>query len=140
MQKIENTDQLDRGSSSHSFAMKDVHHEASWLALSNEVRQQGAHAPTCTVTECGEFIERRFSSFGSTLHVHVRDECGRLSVEMSLMENVKQKRCYLAFDYDTELTSLAETDKYKTYVLPDGNVTTVGADMRGSVVPTKSHW
>ena len=48
---------------------------------------------------------------------------------MSLMENIKQKRCYLAFDYDTELTSIAETDKYKTNVLPDGNIITAGADI-----------
>ena len=48
---------------------------------------------------------------------------------MSLMENIKQKRCYLAFDYDTELTSTAKTDKYKTNVLTDGNIITAGADI-----------
>ena len=79
VQKIENTVQPVRGSGSHSFAMKDVNHEASWLALSNEVQELDAHAPNCTVTECGEFIERRPSSFGSTLHVDVSDERWRLS-------------------------------------------------------------
>ena len=43
-------------------------------------------------------------------------------------ENVKQKRCYHAFDYNTELTSTAETDNYKTYELPDENTITVGAE------------
>ena len=33
---------------------------------------------------------------------------------MSLTENVKQKRCYLAFDYDTELTSTAESERIPT--------------------------
>ena len=80
MQKFENT-----------VHMNDVNHEASWLALSNAVRQLDAHAPSCTVTEYGELIERRPLSFGSTLHVYVTDESGRLFVEISLMEGVEHK-------------------------------------------------
>ena len=56
-------------------------------------------------------------------------ESGGCMSKMSLMENIKQKRCYFAFDYDTELTSIAETDKYKTNVLTDGNIITAGADI-----------
>ena len=59
---------------------------------------------------------------------------GRLSVEMSLMrmsaeivQDVREKRCY-SFCYDTELTSNAETDKDKTYLLPDRIIITVSAE------------
>ena len=31
----------------HSFAVKDVDHDAQWLALFHEVQQPGAHAPNC---------------------------------------------------------------------------------------------
>ena len=62
----------------------------------------------------------------STHHVYIRDESRRLFVEMSLMESVQQKRGYLAFDYDTELTSTAKTGNHKTDVLPDENIITVG--------------
>ena len=51
----------------------------------------------------------------------------RLFVEMSLMENVNRKRCYIALDHDTQLTSAAVADEEKTYELPDGNIITVGA-------------
>ena len=36
---------------------------------------------------------------------------------MSLMENVKKKRCYSALD-DDKPTSVADTEKNKTYELP----------------------
>merc|ERR1711916_370343 len=43
--------------------------------------------------------------------------------------DVKEKLCYIALDYDTELKSTAESsDKEKTYELPDGNIITVGAE------------
>ena len=45
---------------------------------------------------------------------------------MSLMENVKKKRCDIALDYDTKPTSTADVDKDKTYELLDGNIITVG--------------
>ena len=41
----------------------------------------------------------------------------------------KTKLCYVAFVYDTELKSTAESsDKNQTYMLSDGNVGTVGAE------------
>ena len=46
---------------------------------------------------------------------------------MSLNENVTQERCYLAFDFDTELTTSTGTDKNKTYLPPD--VITVDVDI-----------
>ena len=38
----------------------------------------------------------------------------------------------LLLNYDTELTSTAETGNFKTYVLPDENIVTVGV-FRGVV-------
>ena len=39
--------------------------------------------------------------------------------------DVKEKLCYIALDYDTVLTSTAESsDNDTTYVLPDGNIIT----------------
>ena len=42
-------------------------------------------------------------------------------------EIAREKLCYSGVDYDTELTSTAEIDQEKTYVLPDENIITVGA-------------
>ena len=54
---------------------------------------------------------------------------------------LRAKRCYFAFDFYTKLTSTAESsDNNKTYVLPDENIITVGAErfpFRGSIVPDK---
>ena len=37
------------------------------------------------------------------------------------------RTCYVTLDFDTVLTSTAESsDNDKTYVLPDGNIITVG--------------
>ena len=42
---------------------------------------------------------------------------------------VKEKLCYIAFDYDTELKSIAgSSDKEQTHMLSDGNIITVGAE------------
>ena len=42
--------------------------------------------------------------------------------------DVKEKLCYMSFDYDTELKSTAESsDKNQTYELPDRNLISVGA-------------
>merc|ERR1712136_303502 len=51
------------------------------------------------------------------------------TAEREIMGDVKEKLCYIALDYDTELKSTAESsDKEKTYELPDGNIITVGAE------------
>ena len=34
----------------------------------------GVHAPNCSVTDCGNYIERKLSSMGNTLLVYVEDE------------------------------------------------------------------
>ena len=43
----------------------------------------------------------------------------RKSAEREIVQDVKGKRFYLDSDYDTKLASTAETDKDKTYLLPD---------------------
>ena len=48
--------------------------------------------------------------------------------EREICRGVKEKLCYIAFDYDTELKSIAESsDKKQTHMLSDGNIITVGA-------------
>ena len=43
------------------------------------------------------------------------------TAEREIVRDVKEKLCYIALDYDTELTSTAESsDNDTTYVLPDG--------------------
>ena len=49
------------------------------------------------------------------------------TAEMELVRDVSEKLCHIAFDYDTELTSTAEADKFKTCELPDGIIIPVGA-------------
>ena len=55
----------------------------------------------------------------------------------------REKLCYIALDYDTVLTSTTESsDNDTTYVLPDGNNITVGAERFRcpDVVSAKFHW
>ena len=58
------------------------------------------------------------------------------------MENATQKRCYLAFDHNTELTSTAETSNFETCELPDGNTTpsALKNPSHGRNAPAKFTW
>ena len=58
----------------------------------------------------------------------LRQGCEWAVVYRDVVDGVKEKRCYPAFDNDTELISTAETDNCKIYVLPDENTITVGAE------------
>ena len=58
-----------------------------------------------------------------------RGYCFTTTAQRETVRDVKEKLCYIALDYDTELKSIAESsDKEKTYELPDGNIITVGAE------------
>ena len=49
--------------------------------------------------------------------------------EREIDRGVKEKPCYIAFDNDTELKSIAESsDKKQTHMLSDGNIITVCAE------------
>ena len=50
------------------------------------------------------------------------------TAEREIVRDVIEKLCYIGLDYDTELKSTAEIDKEKTNVLPDENITAVGAE------------
>ena len=58
----------------HSSSLVEVNHDVLWLALLNEVRQPGAHAPTCSVIDCDGYVERKLPSIGSTQHTYVSKE------------------------------------------------------------------
>ena len=40
----------------------------------------------------------------------------------------KENLCYIAFEYDTELTSTAERSDCQIHMLSDGNIINVGAE------------
>ena len=58
----------------HSSSLEEVNHDALWLALLNEVRQPGTHAPNCSVIDCDGYVERKLPSIGSTQHIYVSKE------------------------------------------------------------------
>ena len=40
----------------HSSSLEEVSHNALWLALLNEVRQPGTHAPNCSVIDYDGYV------------------------------------------------------------------------------------
>ena len=128
-QKLEITVQPVIGLRFHSSSMQGVVRVTLWLALLNEVRQSGAHAPICTAKESDEVVERRLSSFGTTQPGCNWEEKWAVFCR-DVVDDVIEKPCYNVFDYDTEPTSTTEnSDNYETHLLPDGNIITVDAEV-----------
>ena len=58
-----------------------------------------------------------------------RENSFTAAAERKFVRDAKKKLCYVAFVYDSEVKSTAESsDKKQTYMLSDGNVVTVGAE------------
>ena len=52
------------------------------------------------------------------------------TAEREIGRGVKEKLCYIAFDYNTELKSTVEnSDKKQTHMLSDGNIITVALNV-----------
>ena len=64
------------------------------------------------------------------------------TAEREIGRDVKEKLCYVALDYDTELKSTAERSDSQVHMLSDGNVSTVGAERFRceSIFQAKCHW
>ena len=50
------------------------------------------------------------------------------TAERESVRDVQEHLCYISLDHDIQLKSTAEIDKEETYELPDGNISTVGAE------------
>ena len=76
------------------------------------------------MTKTFELPDRNIISVGADYSAFTSETSMRLFGEMSLMESVKKKRCYIALDYDTSPHRL----QIQTRIRPsDGNIATVGA-------------
>ena len=65
-----------------------------------------------------EYLMRNFLERGFPFTASAEREIGR---------NVTEKLCCIGVDYDTELKSIAASDKEKTCEVPDGDIITIGA-------------
>ena len=76
--------------------------------------------------DSGDGVPRRVPINESyTLHHAILRSAG---VTHRVLPEDKEELCYVGFDYDTQLNTTAEVDKEKTYVFPDRNIITVGAE------------